>query len=293
MQATRWMKPAARTSAALILATLAPAALALVAACGPAAEEDFLARMAREHQDDSPQTGAADREAPASQGEDVAYARLGDRQEITGYLARPATACGSAVLVIHEWWGLNDNIRTMARRLADAGYLALAVDLYEGEVAEDRETARRLATRAREQTARGEENLRQALAYLRRELGAEKVGVIGWCFGGGWSLATALDEPDGIDATVIYYGRLVTDPAELAPLRSPVLGIFGALDGGIPVATVREFEAALAGLGKEAAIHVYEGADHAFANPTGTRYQPEAAEDAWAKTVAFFAQHLG
>jgi carboxymethylenebutenolidase len=197
------------------------------------------------------------------------------------------------VLVIHEWWGLNDHIRTMARRLADAGYLALAVDLYEGEVAEDRDTARKLVTRAREQTERGEENLSQALAYLRAELGAEKVGVIGWCFGGGWSLATALNEPDGIDATVIYYGRLVTDEAELAVLDSPILGIFGALDEGIPVATVREFEAALDSLGKEASIHVYEGANHAFANPTGTRYQAEAAADAWARTLAFFAEHLG
>jgi carboxymethylenebutenolidase len=264
----------------------------LLGACGPATEDDFVARMAREHRDDSPETGAADREAPASQGAMVTYARLGDK-EITGYLARPAAAGGSAVLVIHEWWGLNDHIRTMARRLADAGYLALAVDLYEGEVAEDRDTARKLVTRAREQTERGEENLSQALAYLRAELGAEKVGVIGWCFGGGWSLATALNEPDGIDATVIYYGRLVTDEAELAVLDSPILGIFGALDEGIPVATVREFEAALDSLGKEASIHVYEGANHAFANPTGTRYQAEAAADAWARTLAFFAEHLG
>jgi carboxymethylenebutenolidase len=266
--------------------------LALAAACGPASEDDFLARMAREHRDDSPETGAADRETPARPGEEVTYARVGD-DEITGYLARPAAASGAAVLVIHEWWGLNDHIRTMVRRLADEGYLALAVDLYEGEVAADRDTARKLATRARDQASRGAENMRQALAYLRQELGAEKVGVIGWCFGGGWSLATALDQPEGIDATVIYYGRLVTDPEELAPLASPVLGIFGALDRGIPVTTVREFEAALDELGKEASIHVYEGADHAFANPTGSRYQAEAAEDAWAKTLAFFAEHLG
>lgn len=118
------------------------------------------------------------------------------------------------------------------------------------------------------------------------------IGVVGWCFGGGWSLQTALALGDGIDATVIYYGRLVTDPAELEPLTSPVLGIFGSLDQGIPVETVREFESALDSLGKEATIHVYEGADHAFANPSGTRYNAEAAEDAWEKTMAFFAQNL-
>jgi carboxymethylenebutenolidase len=276
MQASRWIPLVA---------------LALVTACGPAAVDDFETRMAREHRDDSPETGAADREAPASQGAEVTYARLGD-DAITGYLARPAEPGGSAVLVIHEWWGLNDNIRTTARQLADAGHLALAVDLYEGEVAEDRDTAMKLATRAREQTTRGEENMRQALAYLRNELGAEKVGVIGWCFGGGWSLATALNEPGDIDATVIYYGRLVTDETELAPLASPVLGIFGALDQGIPVETVREFHAALERLGKEITVHVYGDADHAFANPSGTRYQPLSAADAWDKTVAFFAEHL-
>ncbi len=277
MQASRWM---------------ALSALLLLAACSPAAEDDFVERMAAEHRDDSPETGAADREAPISEGVEVIYARLGD-VEIAGYLARPAEAGRSAVLLIHEWWGLNDNLRAMTRRLADEGHLALAVDLYEGEVAEDRDTARTLATRAREQTARGEENMRQAVAYLRDELGADKVGVIGWCFGGGWSLVTALNEPDGIDATVIYYGRLVTDEERLARLSSPVLGIFGALDGGIPVPTVREFEARLDTLGKEAVIHIYEDADHAFANPSGTRYQAAAAEDAWARTVAFFAEHLG
>ena len=265
--------------------------LALVAACGGPAEDDFLARMAREHRDDSPQTGAAERLTPVSAGGEVAYATLGE-VEITGYLARPAAGGDSAVIVIHEWWGLNGNIRAMARRLADAGHVALAVDLYEGEVAEDRDTARTLATRAREQSGRVEENLRQAIRHLRQEAGAQRIGVIGWCFGGGWSLATALLAPGEVDATVIYYGRLVTDRDELAALDSPVLGIFGALDRGIPAETVREFDEALAALGKQASIHVYEGADHAFANPSGSRYQAEAAEDAWAKTVAFFAEHL-
>jgi carboxymethylenebutenolidase len=137
-----------------------------------------------------------------------------------------------------------------------------------------------------------EENLRQAHAYLEGTLGAPRVGTIGWCFGGGWSLATALLLPDKIDATVIYYGRLVTDPEKLRPLAMPILGHFGSLDQGIPVAGVRAFEKALKDLGKEVEIHVYEGADHAFANPSGGRYQAEAATDAWGKTVAFFARHL-
>ncbi len=266
------------------------AAAALAAACG-AADDDYAARMAREHAGDTAETGAADRITPASSGEEVVYADLGG-DEIRGYLARSATGGGAGVIVIHEWWGLNDNIRTMARQLAGEGYLALAVDLYEGGVAEDREGAMALVQAAMERRQRLEQNLRQAVGYLKSEQGAAKIGVIGWCFGGGWSLATALLAPESIDATVIYYGRLVTDRDELARLDSPVLGIFGALDGGIPVASVREFEAALTELGKPASIHVYEGADHAFANPTGSRYRPEAAADAWRKTVAFFREHL-
>jgi carboxymethylenebutenolidase len=116
--------------------------------------------------------------------------------------------------------------------------------------------------------------------------------VIGWCLGGGGSLRTALDMGDEIDAAVVYYGRLLTDPEILANLRSPLLGLFGAEDSGIPVDTVRQFETVLAELGQDAEIVVHEGAHHAFGNPSGTRYQPEAARDAWARTLAFFDEHL-
>jgi len=122
--------------------------------------------------------------------------------------------------------------------------------------------------------------------------GTRKLGVIGWCFGGGWSLATTLLAPDKINATVIYYGHLETDPAKLATIKSPILGFFGAQDQSIPVATVKEFESALKKLGKPVEIHIYEGAGHAFANPSGGNYRPEAAKDSWQRTVAFFARHL-
>ncbi len=116
---------------------------------------------------------------------------------------------------------------------------------------------------------------------------------MGWCFGGAWTLEAALFAPDKVDAAVIYYGRLITDPHALEALQAPVLGIFGDLDQGIPLDSVRAFEAALKELGKPADIRIYEGADHAFANPSGTRYKADAAEDAWARTLTFFATHLG
>jgi carboxymethylenebutenolidase len=258
------------------------------------ADEEYVESMGREHAGDTPVAnqmteGAAPREVTTKT---VEYADL-DGKVVAGHLAMPADGeATAAMIVIHEWWGLNDNVRAMAEKLAAEGYAALAIDLYEGGVATDRDGAMALMRTAQENDERLEENLLQARTWLGETLGVEKVGVIGWCFGGGWSLRAGLGLGDAIAATVIYYGRLVTDAAELAPLTSPVLGIFGAEDGGIPVDSVKAFEAAMAEAGKPASIHIYDGADHAFANPSGTRYNAEAAEDAWARTVAFLAENL-
>ena len=257
-------------------------------------KDDYIERMEVEHATDSPIASPAAKVEPGGEvvSEEVTYAGI-DGVDIVGYLARPASGQAKAgILVIHEWWGLNDNIRSMARQLAGEGYVALAVDLYEGEVAETREDAGRLARSSRDNPDRGQQNMHQAWQFLKQEQGVEKVGVIGWCFGGGWSLQTALMLGEGIDGAVIYYGRVITDRDALEALSSPLLGIFGAEDGGIPVVTVREFQTTLDLLGKTASIHIYEGADHAFANPSGTRYNEEAAKDAWSKTLTFFGQTL-
>lgn len=252
-------------------------------------------RMAAEHASDAPVASGAVETAPRSpvRAESVQYGSVGG-SPLTGYLARPADAGGPlpGLIVIHEWWGLNANVRAMAERLAGEGYLALAVDLYGGEVAESPERARELVGAAMQRAPDLQENLRQAYAFLADTSGAPRVGTIGWCFGGGWSLQAALLLPDELDAAVIYYGRLVTERERLATLAMPVLGIFGSEDRSIPVAAVRAFEATLVELGKSVEVHVYEGADHAFANPSGTRYDAAAAEDAWRQTTAFLARHL-
>ena len=285
-------------STSLIAGPATALALILAAGCGGPADtgEDYAERMAKEHATDTPVASPAAEAEPAAavESQRVIYANV-DGRHVSGYLARPAGAAeGSAIpgmIVIHEWWGLNDNVEAMARQLAGEGYLALAVDLYGGEVAADRDAARALMTATMENPAAAEENLSQAYAYLEAE-GAPRVGSIGWCFGGGWSLKTALLLPGELDAAVIYYGQPVTDRDRLATLTAPVLGLFGADDQGIPVATVNELEAALTELGKSVEIHVYEGAGHAFANPSGTRYNAEAAADAWQKTLAFLRLHL-
>ncbi|MGH8222053.1 MAG: dienelactone hydrolase family protein [Woeseiaceae bacterium] len=269
---------------------------ATLLACGQKNEDaDYASRMAQEHAKDQPTP------SPAAQGEaaapiksqSVVYAIVNGR-EVTGYMAYPAAAEGGlpAVLVFHEWWGLNDNIKAMADQLAGQGYVALAADLYGGQVAAQPEAARSLMEQAlKDRDAMGQ-NLRQAHAYLKDEIKATRVGTIGWCFGGAISLNTALLVPDGVDATVIYYGHVSADADKLAPLKSPVLGIFGGADPGIPVESVRAFEAALKGLGKPVTIHVYDGAAHAFANPSGGSYKADAAADAWQKALAFLAEHL-
>jgi carboxymethylenebutenolidase len=277
-------------------------ALAVALACAryePAAapEADSTAAMADAHAGDAPTATPAATTAPIAEvaAEEVVYGELEGRP-LRGYLARPAAAAAAprpGLIVIHEWWGLNDNIRGMAQRLAGLGYEALAVDLYEGAAASDADAAQKLMQAAMEKKERLAENLRQAYRHLAEIRQASEVGVIGWCFGGGWALQTALLLPAEIDATVIYYGRVETDPAKLAAIQGPLVGFFGEKDQAIPVASVRQFEAALRQAGKDATIHVYPGADHAFANPSGGNYDAAAADDAWAKTVAFLERTLG
>jgi carboxymethylenebutenolidase len=279
-------------------ALICVAALALLAGCGQKSgdgDTEYAARMAKEHATDQPTPSSAakaDGSLPIK-SQTVQYATVNGRP-VNGYLAYPAAAEGGlpAVLVFHEWWGLNDNIKSMANQLAGEGYVALAADLYGGQVATQPEAARSLMEQAlKDRDAMGQ-NLRQAHAFLKEQIKATRVGTIGWCFGGSMSLQEALAVPDGIDATVIYYGFVNGDAKELEPLKAPVLGLFGGADEGIPVETVKAFETTLKALGKSAEIHIYEGASHAFANPSGGNYKADAAADAWQKALAFLAEHL-
>lgn len=141
-------------------------------------------------------------------------------------------------------------------------------------------------------TTKGDENIKQAYSYLDETVGAPLIGSIGWCMGGRWSLRTAVLFPDEIDATVIYYGNTTDDEAELAPLQMPVLGNFAAEDPVVKVESVKSFTAVMESLGKDIDVKIYEGAQHGFSNPSGMAYNPEAADDAWRRTMGFLTEHL-
>jgi len=208
------------------------------------------------------------------------------------YLSLPegAKAPMPAVVVIHEWWGLNDHVKHWADRLAADGYAAIAVDLYEGKVATTPDEAN--AAMKKVDSARSKEILLAALAFLKDDprVQATKRGSIGWCFGGKMSLQLALAAPD-LDAAIMYYGHPELDPMKLEPMKAPLLGIFGTKDNSIPPETVTKFEEALTTAKKEHTIHSYE-AEHAFANPSNPKYDEENAAKAWIEVRKFLEKHL-
>ncbi len=208
------------------------------------------------------------------------------------YLALPKDAKTPlpAVIVIHEWWGLNDHIKHWSDRLAASGYAALAVDLYDGKVATTRDEA--MAAMRGVDDAKSIEHLKSADAFLKHDdrVKAVRIGSIGWCFGGGKSLATALAIED-LNACVMYYGQPVTDPAKLKAIHAPLCGVFGNEDKGIPPKTVDAFEQALTDAKVAHEIHRYD-APHAFANPSSPAYHEKEAGEAWAEVSKFLEKNL-
>ena len=200
-----------------------------------------------------------------------------------------------AVVMIHENKGLNDNIKNMANLLGKEGYVVLAVDLFNGEVTTDQKRASELSQSIRNNPDPAIINLKSAVKYLSSlpNVNPEKIASLGWCFGGQQSLQLALNSEDHpLAATVIYYGRLVTEPETLSKIKWPVLGIFGDQDKSIPVPTVEQFEQALTENGITNQIYIYKGVGHAFANPSGENYAPNETKGAWHKTISFLNKYV-
>lgn len=211
------------------------------------------------------------------------------------FVVPPAKSSKVGIILIHEWWGLNGYIKREAERLYRAtGYGVVAVDLFAGKVAQTAEQASSYVQMVKDSDARG--ILRAAVAGLKTSelMGRKmnKVGTIGFCFGGGWSLQTALIAPKSVNACVMYYGMPETDPAKLKRLSSPVLANFAEKDNFITPAIVSKFEKLMVSLKKKLEVRMYP-ATHAFANPSNPAYDQENADKAWKATLAFFKRTLG
>jgi len=260
-----------------------------------AAGRENVDAMSREHANDTTEPSPAALIAPERPviSQTMAYTEYRD-ELVYGYFSAPADMFEPlpAIIMIHEWWGLNDNIRAMADRLAGEGYIVFAVDLFHGKVATTPGEARVLMMEAVEDPEPARENIRAGFDFVSNTAGAPRIGSLGWCFGGGWSLNTAQLFPEELDAAVIYYGQVTADEELLRPIGAPILGLFAADDAGIKVASVEAFRSALERLRKNYTVHIYPGVGHAFANPSGRNYDAATAEDAWRRTLEFFDLHL-
>ncbi|HVC46756.1 MAG TPA: dienelactone hydrolase family protein [Terracidiphilus sp.] len=197
-----------------------------------------------------------------------------------------------AIVVIHEWWGLTDWIKQQAAGYAAHGYVALAVDLYHGQVTTDPAVALKLAQGLPQD--QGIRDLVSAVHFLqaRKDVDPQRIGAVGWCFGGGYALQLAIADPD-LKAAAINYGRLTTNPADLTRIHAALLGNFGALDRGIPPTAVHAFIDSMHAVGKSIDVKIYPDANHAFENPYDTKvYRQKDSADALARIDRFFAAHL-
>jgi len=215
------------------------------------------------------------------------------KDSVNGFLATPEKPGRyPGLVVIHEWWGLNDWVKEQTEKLAAEGYVALAVDLYHGAVTTNTEDAGELDRAVSNDQAIGD--LTGAFDYLagRPDVDRDHIGAIGWSMGGGYALDLAMHQPR-LAACVVNYGPLPTDPNDIASIYAPILGNFGADDRGTTPEDVHSFEKILTSLRRRVDIKIYDGAGHAFENPSNTTgYRPEAAADAWARTVTFLNKSL-
>lgn len=296
--------PISRVSLFIVIVSV----LGLSVGCGNSDSADSSAeKMAEGHEGDTPTATEAAREPTVPvEAQEITYTETAEGTAVAGYLAMPAnpdsvlsargrdpsTASLPGIVVIHEWWGLNDNIRTATRRLAGEGYRALAVDLYGGNVADTPDKAQSLMKEATGNPGQLVANLRAAHEHLNKKEEASRVAVMGWCFGGGMTFRAVADRPTAFDAAVAYYGTPEALTADvLDKLKTPILAHFGRNDQVVSTDQVEALQSRLKGRDVDVQVHQYD-AGHAFANPSGEKYDPEAAQAAWSRTTNFLKTHL-
>jgi carboxymethylenebutenolidase len=280
-----------RTLTSSVAAFMAGTVALAFAACEKQAADKVVVTEESTAVEAAAPSSPADPERPVD-AESLPYAEVSDKLAY-GYFAFPSDMAEPlpAVLLIHDWWGLDEDMRSAANKLAAVGYMVLAVDLYGGETVSDAAEAREKSIGVMENTANVEENLRQAIEFVD-VAGAPSVGVAGWGIGGGYALSAAVRFPDLIDAVVVFYGQVPGNTDRLATLDSPVLGLFGAEDTSVTPESVEAFAAATHRLGSRAEIEIYEGAGHGFADPKRARFDAAIAARAWTRMLDFLAENL-
>ncbi len=225
--------------------------------------------------------------------ETMAYGII-DQELFYGHFAYPSDMIEPlpAVIVVHDWCGLNEDTRDAANQLASYGYIVLAVDLYGGETVDTVDEARRRMIPVVENPLQVKANLEEAVNFLSNAANAPTIATLGWGFGGGWSLNAAMWFPEDLDAAVVYYGQVTSDDELLQSIEAPVLGLFGERDRSVTAETVSAFEEAMVRLQKEYSVHVYPDRGHAFADPARATYDEATTADAWRRTEAFLAEAL-
>ena len=276
-------------AAQLILATL-------LAGCGSGTSESPEGAPApAESPEVSPgaETPAEAQQARAVISERLPYMEFEDHL-VYGHFVFPSDMVEPlpAVVLVHEWWGLDDNVKTVADELAAEGYIVFAVDLFSGETTESPAKARTLAAKVIEDPASAIANVRAAYDMVSDTAGAPRVGIIGWGLGGGLSLDAAATFGDDIDAVVNYYGQVDVDEDALLPITAPLLGHYGAEDKRVSGETLKAFEESLTRLRKNYEIKTYPAVGSAFTNPTSNNFNREATNSAWQETLEFLDLHL-
>jgi carboxymethylenebutenolidase len=250
--------------------------------------------------DSAARTDAQSSAAPAARelqrdvvSDRLPYAEIDD-ELVYGYFVFPSDMIEPlpAVVIVHEWWGLTDDIRAASDRLASEGFIVLAVDLYGGNTADSLTVARELMAGVIEDSSAAAQNIEGAIDFVMNTAGAPRIGLLGYGLGGGLVLDSVIDLKDQIDAAVMYYGQVRSDQGKLLPISAPLLGLFGAADRAVSVESVEEFRNALQKLRKNYEIVVYPDAGTDFASPQSRNFDSALAEQAWQKSLEFLKLHL-
>ncbi len=214
----------------------------------------------------------------------------GNGLEVSAFVARPASVGKApAVIIVHEWWGLNPHIEDVAQRFAREGFIAVAADLYQGKTAKDPQEASRLMGALKHED--GIARLQAVLNQLRAMPDVTSAGVTGFCMGGTFALLLACHAQ--VEASAPFYGDVPADASMIGKLSCPVLFIGAEKDQWITIEKMNRLDAALKQHGKEGEVRIYKGADHAFFNDTRAEVYSQAdAEDAWKTVIEFFNRHL-